>query len=125
MGDSVVVDVPGLPPSLNARMNWRERAKNNKRFKRDTILLLTGKQPETPFPFVEVEYTWHSSRQTDPDNIIAACKPLLDGCQAAGVILSDGPGVVLRFTVKWVQCPRGKEHVRVEVTSVDSPKEAA
>ena len=99
-----------------------QRYRSNKHFKAMTMLLLLDKRPREPWPCVAIEYTWHSSRRTDLDNITAACKPILDGIVHAGVIADDSPHIVVRIDARWKKSPRKEAHVRVSVMRIDPPQ---
>ncbi len=120
MRATIAIDVPGLPPTPNARLHWRKLAKSNKLFKDSAFYLAVSVRPEQPWTRVEVTYTWHSPLPTDLDNITAACKPILDGVVAASVIPDDGPYVVQQITSRWEKCPRGKGHVGVLVRQLEN-----
>jgi hypothetical protein len=57
-----------------------------------------------------------SYRPTDYDNAVAACKPIWDAAQAAGVLLSDSSRYVKSLAVGfgWVKL-HSLEGVRVEI----------
>lgn len=61
--------------------------------------------PRAAFPFTEVAllYRFSHPRQSAPDldNLIAACKPYLDGLVQAGILADDGPRIVQRIEAEY------------------------
>ncbi|MDW8006446.1 MAG: hypothetical protein RMJ05_06975 [Thermomicrobium sp.] len=94
-----IVLVLPLPPatlSPNARVHVLDRAKAARLVREDTRRLARSALAEQGLDEPRwaralVRYRWRASRgpMPDPDNLIARCKPVLDGIVAAGALASD------------------------------------
>jgi len=119
----LVIDVPGLPPSQNARMGFRERARENLKWKRLVGMLVAGKKPPSPLLKATGDVVLHSSRPRDHDNLIASIKPLWDGLVEAGVLSDDTWEVIGCPTYRWEKAPAKLGHVVITVEA-DGESEA-
>jgi hypothetical protein len=121
----LVIRVPGTPPGPNVRYShWAKRARVVKQWRDDARLVALDARNRSgiqtfPWEAVRVRYEYVSPirRFPDPDNAIAACKPILDGIVSAGVIVNDDRAHVSleepRFRVE-----RGRRFVDVVVSRV-------
>ncbi|HWE64785.1 MAG TPA: hypothetical protein VHB98_23985 [Chloroflexota bacterium] len=91
---AIVITLPGHPPSPNRPghplTRWRRTAPL-----RDAVAWLARAQrPAVPFQRAHVCITLvrkGRSQPMDPDNAVAACKPLIDGLRIGGVLVDDSP----------------------------------
>jgi hypothetical protein len=120
--DVLVVSVPGIPPGPNSRRHWSQRARDDAEWRRTGFLcakdaINRGEASGYPWGRVRVRYvsTTPSRRSRDPDNLIGACKPLLDGLRDAGVIIDDSHEHVTIEPPEFRHGPRG---VEIRVTRV-------
>ena len=109
MSDSVVVEIPMLPPeevspnyhgTLRAKMRatkaWREAAYYCAR------QACPGIFPNYEKAVVRVTYQVPSQAYIkDDDNAIASAKPALDGCVLAGIVCDDSPAHLRVLQVVW------------------------
>jgi crossover junction endodeoxyribonuclease RusA len=86
----------GLPfapsdlPNLNHRQHWSQRAQLTKSWRATTHLMCkAGKIPPLPRILVALYYLPAVQRRRDPDNLVAALKPAVDGLVDAGVVPDD------------------------------------
>jgi hypothetical protein len=110
--DPIVVEVfvPGHPPTPNARPgNWqaerRERDHWRSVAEQEAWAMRTAFGPGgPPAPLRRVDilevWTYRVARRRDPDNQIAASKPLLDGLVAAGVLADDSHATIRRLAAE-------------------------
>lgn len=84
-------------PSLNDRDHWAVKAKKVKAW-RDAAHLLArhSRVPACRRVRVELHYIPATNQRRDPDNLVAAYKPLVDGLVDAGVVLDDTESYVER-----------------------------
>ena len=91
-----VLEIPHLPArqlSPNGRCHWRVKYQFV-RYARDEAgwegVAHWRRQPA--MQYAKVSYHFHAKRKNerDRDNLIASCKPYLDGLVDAGVMVSDG-----------------------------------
>lgn len=77
-----------------------------------------------PWGEASVHYVWYSTHETDADNIIATCKPLLDvlkatGPRPLGILADDGPGITV--TAEWHKVAHRKdERVLVHIERIEA-----
>ena len=134
MADAVTFTVP-LPPkelSPNARAHWR--AKNAaKQAYAETVYVMgvmsfeccdEHAPKETPWKWASVHLVKHSTHETDQDNIIAACKTLIDCLSTKGTrplgIFEDDKRIAV--TAEWKrERVRSKGRIEVTVTRRDDP----
>lgn len=111
------IDVPGLPPSMNARMHWRARHFENLKWKALVNVLIVTRRPSKPLPTARLKLTRFSSVRPDYDNLVASCKPLIDGLVESEVILDDGWDVIGMPEFGWVRCKPKLGLTRIEVSA--------
>jgi Holliday junction resolvase RusA-like endonuclease len=76
-----------------------------------------GLRPVQHYP-VALTFTWiRKNRRSDPDNIVAAKKYILDGLVRAGVLRDDGWDEIVRFTDIW-EIDRDHPGVKVSIEEV-------
>lgn len=92
----IVLDLP-LPPkecSPNARCHWAQKARAVKKARAMAATIAKAAMIGEPFKRASLHMHFYNARRTDNDNAIAACKPLLDGLQDAGVIDNDSGFII-------------------------------
>lgn len=84
-------------PSLNDRDHWAVKAKKVKEW-RDAahVLARAARIPRCGRIRVELHYVPATAQRRDPDNLVAAYKPLVDGLVDAGVVPDDTEAFVER-----------------------------
>lgn len=79
--------------NLNARDYWRTRAEWNRVCKDEAIMACREQLPPTAdFPgpaAIELVFFLPDKRRRDLDNLVASCKPYLDGLVHCGVVRDD------------------------------------
>ena len=87
-----------IPPSLNARMCWQERAAWTKAWKIAVGQeLLYERVPK--FRAAHLTLINHAIQLTDVDNLASAAKPIIDAVVAQGILPDDDPAHLLSFSV--------------------------
>ncbi|NJD28878.1 MAG: hypothetical protein FIA92_11350 [Chloroflexi bacterium] len=121
----LVVSVPGIPPSPNQtrREHWAKRAKEA-RLWRESAFYAARQAMATAhggwsFPLrsasVRITLVSTTAVRRDPDNAIAACKPVLDGIVQAGLLADDSFAVIRDLAVG---VARGREEwTQIEVSA--------
>ena len=98
MTRSILVVIPGRPPSPNARRHWRAISKDNAHWKEIARLATVEALPTGWEPLrrcrMTVEFVVPDRRDRDDDNLIAAQKPCVDGIVRGGAILDDSRRVI-------------------------------
>lgn len=106
--DEWVLELPFTKPlSLNDRMNHWAKAKAVKEWREAAHWLArSARIPACRVVRVELHYVPRDDRRRDPDNLVAAFKPLVDGLVDAGVVPDDTDEFVRR---EWPAIhPKGK-----------------
>lgn len=127
MTDTVIlsVELPGFPPLPNVARrasHWSERADEFRTWRTSAFYAATQAMREVEYPadfplrsaVVELVVIWPDERAPDPDNCVAAMKPVLDGITDAKVWTSDSFRVIGRLSVRREKGPKG---LRVDVVS--------
>jgi Holliday junction resolvase RusA-like endonuclease len=100
MTRSILITIPGRPPTPNARRNWRVTARDNARWKEAAVEAADGVVPDdwTPLERASVRVTFivPDRRPRDLDNLVASSKPLTDGVVLAGVLAGDSINHIVR-----------------------------
>lgn len=118
----IVLVLPLPPKSLspNERVNVFTRARDARRVRGEAKLLARGAlasrgMPAPRWERARVHYTWRHNRGTlpDQDNLIARCKPVLDGLVDAGILADD------RHVTVTATAERGEPSLIVCVTGDD------
>lgn len=93
----------GLPfapqdlPNLNHRQHWSVKARLNRQWREAVhVLCRAGHIPPLPRVLVCLYYTPAVARRRDPDNLVAALKPAVDGLVDAKVVPDDTAEYVTR-----------------------------
>ncbi len=135
MGYTVVLDLEGAPelPNKIGKRHWTVIAKHRRAWRTWVVLAARGKQPPRPLQRASVKLEIWRKRRTNPDNLVASVKPLIDGLQPGGVYTRGnrryptiGCGIIAddyaenfeggRPEVIFHQCAKGeKPHVRITV----------
>jgi hypothetical protein len=128
VGPVLRIEVPGLPPSANARMragSWPALYRATKPFKDATILLAREEmarhgrtEPMQRARVVATLVRRSGYCPRDPDSAASSLKEVLDGLVQGGVIVNDSPKH-LDLEVRQERGTRAHHsYVRVEVTEV-------
>lgn len=120
----LMLRLPYLPPSEwnpNSRTHWRKR-EQVKVVVQDEIIALVREQnwDQPPLQMANVKLTWTfpDNRRRDPDNLVAASKPLIDALRKAGVIHDDS-WQHMNLEIAW---ERGnKAATTIEVSAAEPP----
>ena len=93
---SISIELPYLPPkefSRNSRVHWTALHRVKDQVYDDVLITLmeSGFKKGKPLEQATVTFTFYipDRRNRDADNLITACKPILDGLVRAGVIEDD------------------------------------
>lgn len=93
----------GLPfdpkdtPNLNRREHWAKEARLRREWRQAVALMArSARIPAYERVLVALHYAPAMIRRRDPDNLVAALKPAVDGLVDAGVIPDDTPEFVVR-----------------------------
>lgn len=105
----IEVQIVGHPPSPNRtrRQHWGQRSADTAKWRRVAYLTAlqalrdSGRADDYPLTLAHVRITWvvTDNRRRDPDNVIASCKPIIDGIVDAGVIPDDSFTVIKTLEV--------------------------
>jgi len=120
---SITIELKGLPPTPNARMHWRAKAKHNRQWREVARIMASRQKPPQPWPRVKLELTRYSSAPCDQDNNIASLKPVIDGIRDAGIMVDDNPNCVESITARWETAKQNEGRVRVRVIERMAPVE--
>ncbi len=120
---SIVVRIPGRPPTPNARRHWRVTHRDNGTWKRaawdrasvrktcDHLATITACA-------IAIEFVVPDRRHRDLDNLIASTKPLTDGIVASG-LLADDSTEVIRSVSYSVRYEKGVTETVYTITPVE------
>ena len=90
-------DLP-LPPRClhpNAKSHWGTKARSAKKARTDSALVAKLHAPKKPWRKASVQFTFHLRTArgrvylNDADNLLAACKAVVDGFADAGIVEND------------------------------------
>lgn len=117
--DVAIREIP-TPPNENRRLHWSARAKREKEW-RDLATLsarialrATGRADDFPIERASLEYVFLlTAARGDLDNLVAACKPLVDGLRDAGVLRDDSVGRLVSISARWQRADRRGVVLRV------------
>lgn len=104
----LVIRIEGRPPTPNVRRHWRQVAKDNATWKAtaefEAVTARAAWETKHALAWrpvtravVSVAFGLPDRRTRDLDNLIASCKPLLDGIVAAGVLVDDSITVIQKI----------------------------
>lgn len=99
----IVIPTDELALSLNSRAHWSRRAEANRSLRE--VAYFKAKEAELPRlrrGAVVVEFYLPDRRRRDLDNLLAACKPAIDGLVAAHVFEDDSINHITRITASYV-----------------------
>jgi hypothetical protein len=97
MDEQVTFEVPGAPPSPNARLHHHARGRLVAEYKMAAHYMAlhalnTHRGSGFPWSRVDVEYrAFGPGARPDNDNLVARSKPILDGIVTAGIVANDDP----------------------------------
>ena len=124
----MTITIPGVLPSSNAvmRWHWTRRARLWREWSR-AVWAATRATPRTRSVQdpVAVEVVHHRARLLDPDNAVAAAKPLLDALVAAGLVYDDSPRYLTSLAVRQCRCRTREQRVEASIRPAAPPKAAA
>lgn len=111
----IEVAIAGIPtpPNENRRLHWSKRAAGEKQWRETAHLSAlvavraSGLADSLPIVRAELEYVFLlTAARGDLDNLVAACKPLVDGLRDAGVIVDDSVGRLVSISARWRRSER-------------------
>ncbi len=111
-------DIWGLPETINSigRKHWAVKVKEAKRWKRLVYeQCIFKKIVGLEMPKATLEFTRHSSRECDFDNLASSFKHVLDGLVMAKVIIDDKPSVIGSPTFMWNKVGPKDGHITVKI----------
>jgi hypothetical protein len=116
--EAFTVDLRGLPDlqGHRSRVHWAKRHRHDRQWREAVGWAAKDWRLPAPFDFAHVVFTRFSSSEPDHDNLVASCKPLVDGLVDAGVLVDDSPRHVT-CSYRWERAKRGEGHVRIAVWS--------
>jgi crossover junction endodeoxyribonuclease RusA len=132
MADSITVVLAGIPPGPNQlnRLHWGSKGKIVRQWRSDAYLAAVSARNEArasefPWPTTRITYEFHvpSRSRRDRDNLVAACKPILDGIRDAHLIPDDSADHVILGSPVIVVTPK-LSAVHVHIEQVVGPPEA-
>lgn len=133
---SIVVRVPGRPPTANARRHWRLIARDNEEWaataRAHAMQALERWEGQTGLRWhparaatLRVVFGVHTRAVRDLDNLICSIKPELDGIVQAGLLVDDSVRVIreISFSVEFAardpnDGERRKPYTEFEITEV-------
>jgi len=95
---TIVITIPGRPPTPNSRRHWRKVHKDNavwsyRAWTEATLQKPHGMEPLTSCRMA-VEFVVPTKGRRDLDNMISGQKPCLDGLVLAGILADDSTAVI-------------------------------
>lgn len=108
-------ELMGLPSSQNARLNWRERHDENKRWESDVGWMTKGKLPAAPLTKAKLTCVRCSSTPADSDNVAAGFKPIIDALVKFKILKDDKFENIGLPEYRWEKATRKLGRVRVIV----------
>ena len=90
--EKVTVILPAVPVTQNEylRLHWAKRARVNKDWQH-LVSLFFPKRESVVMTKAKMQIEQHRHGLQDPDNRVAACKPLIDAIVRAGFLKDDSP----------------------------------
>jgi Holliday junction resolvase RusA-like endonuclease len=123
---AITIRLPYLPPSEwnpNTKTHWRRR-ETVKVAVQDEIIVLVREQDwnQPPLPMANVKLTWTfpDNRRRDPDNLVAASKPIIDALTKARVIQDDS-WQHMNLEIAWEKGDKAETKIEVSPFSVTEP----
>jgi hypothetical protein len=119
---SLTVVIPGHPDNDNQRRKWHwsERSGRDTDWKAAARSVASNALPAgAPWDFVDIEVVFVKPTRAarDPDNVVGAAKPLIDGLVLAGLLPDDSDRHVRKVCGSTLY-EKGVREVRVTVTQV-------
>jgi Holliday junction resolvase RusA-like endonuclease len=106
----LVIEIPGRPPTPNARANWPEQYRERlhwrdvatqyavaARLKHDAAVRPAPAMTPLVLADVEITFVVPTRARRDLDNLIGSTKPLTDGIVLGGVLKDDSTAVIRRM----------------------------
>ena len=114
------IDMPGLPPTENAKRakHWRKRHDSDVIWKLSVKVELGRKAPPAPLERARVICIRRSSVCPDYDGIVSSFKPLIDSLVENKVLVGDRMDQIVEHDYRWEKAPRSKGNVTVIVESL-------
>lgn len=105
---TIFVEIPVRTPTLNVwqRLHWGKRRQISKQIATEIWLALGGRLPERPMKHCRITVERVSTKEPDPDSLVAGLKPLLDALQPAGKRHPYGLGIIADDTRECVGMPK-------------------
>src|ERR1700751_3965984 len=83
-------ELKGLPRTANARLHWRARHAENKKWMKEVHPMLQGAfRPMRPLKRAKLTLTRVSSVSIDSDNLVISFKPIIDALVTCKVLVND------------------------------------
>lgn len=112
-----IYSAPGLPKLNNGHYgHWAAAAGERKKWRTFFYRLGLSKRPLSPLKRVRltcIRYAYGKS--PDFDNLVISFKSCIDGLKDAGIILDDGPDVILERVYRHEKAAAKKGNVSIEV----------
>lgn len=121
---SITLVIPGHPDNDNERRKWHwaQRSSRDTGWKSAAFWSTRAQMPSgAPWDLVDIEVVFVKPTRAarDPDNVVGAAKPVIDGLVGAGLIPDDSDRHV-RWVCGRTAYEKGTREVRVTVTQVDA-----
>lgn len=108
-------ELPGLPKTLNARMHWAIKMKENQKWKKLVHFMTVGKRPLRPIPRAHLTLTRFSTREPDFDNLVSGFKPIVDALVECKILENDKMSNIGISDFRWEKCAPKKGKIKVEM----------
>jgi len=115
---SLVIEIPGLPPTYNAinRLHFAKKNKIKDQWVNAVMLSTTGKKPEKPLSNCYLVLVRFSCSMPDYDGLVSGFKHPIDGLVRAGVLVDDNYAITGQWDCRWKKVSSRKdERIRLEV----------
>lgn len=109
------ITMPGLPKTMNARLHWRARYRENQLWLGMVQRLVATKIPEYPLPTARLVCVRYSSQEPDYDNLTSGFKPIIDALVKCKVLKNDKMRNIGMPDFRWEKVPIREGKVRVVV----------
>jgi hypothetical protein len=101
------VEIPMRTPTMNEwqRMHWARRGRIGRAMATEIWVALGGKLPAKPLKRCRIRVERISTREPDPDSLVAGLKPLLDALQPRSKRHPYGLGIIADDTRECIGSP--------------------
>lgn len=107
--------LPGLPKTMNDRMHWAVKAKENKKWTNMVHYMTFGKRPISPLKQAHLILTRFSTREPDYDNLVSGFKPIIDALVTCEILENDHRQCIGISDYRWERAPQKQGKVRIQV----------